>query len=402
MENEKSLVVLVPCANYERETVAAAVASGMGLIEKSGRVAQPEDRILLKPNLLRGADPEKAVTTHPAVLAGTIRYLQETGRTRLSCGDSPASMAPERAAKLSGLSEIEAEFGVPEGDFSSCVRVDNPTGRVAKELMLSRAILDSDALISICKMKTHAMMRVTGAVKNSYGFIQGRNKTAGHVKYPGYDRFAAMLVDLNLYVRPRLYIMDGIVAMEGNGPASGDPVQMGVLLFSRDPVALDSVFCRLINLEPKLVATNTLGERCGLGNWREEKIRLLTPDGPVTMEEAVGQYGRPDFHVYRGPARPKGMELMRSLLSPALSKPVIVKDRCVRCGVCVETCPVEGGAVTFADGREHPPVYDYKKCIRCFCCQEVCPQRAIEVKRPFRFKRQGCRDRQNAEREKTN
>ena len=389
MENKKSLVVLVPCADYGREAVAAAVETGMALVERDGPAAAPEENILLKPNLLRGADPEKAITTHPDVLAGVIGYLQKTGRTRLCCGDSPASMAPERAAKLSGLTDIQAAYGVPEGDFVNSVRVENPSGRVAKEFQLSRAVADADAVVSVCKMKTHAMMRVTGAVKNSYGFIQGRSKTAGHVKYPGYDRFAAMLVDLNLYVKPRLYVMDGIVAMEGNGPASGDPVKMGLLLFSRDPVALDSVFCRLVRLDPKLVATNTLGERGGLGSWHEENIELLTPDGPATMAGVVEKYGKPDFRVYRGPARPKVMELMSTALSPALSKPVIDAEKCVRCGVCVETCPVEGGAVTFRNGKENVPVYDYKKCIRCFCCQEVCPQRAISVRRPFGLGKRG-------------
>ena len=57
-----------------------------------------------------------------------------------------------------------------------------------------------------------------------------------------------MLIDLNQCVNPRLYIMDGITAMEGNGPGSGDPVDMKVMLMSTDPVALDSVFCRLVHL----------------------------------------------------------------------------------------------------------------------------------------------------------
>lgn len=381
--DRKSLVVLVPCGSYDRGTVAAAVRRGMELVEQDGPAAEPDEKILIKPNLLRGAAPEKAVTTHPSVLAGVIRYLQETGRMDLCYGDSPASMAPDRAAKESGLTEIAESYGIPEADFTTCVRVENPSGHVAKELHLSKAVVDCDAVISVCKMKTHAMMRITGGVKNGYGYIQGRNKTVGHMKYPNYDRFAAMLTDINLYVKPRLHIMDGIVAMEGNGPASGDPVEMGLLLFSKDPVAMDSVFCRLVRLDPKLVATNTIGERYGLGTWREENICILTPDGPAEMEDIVKKYGKPDFRVYRGPGRPKVTELLGNVMSPLSSKPFIRSDKCVRCGICVDACPAEGGAVTFANGKDHPPVYDYKKCIRCFCCQEMCPQRAIVVKRPL-------------------
>ena len=80
-----------------------------------------------------------------------------------------------------------------------------------------------------------------------------------------------MLVDLNQYVKPRLYIMDGIVAMEGNGPGSGDPAPMNVMLMSQDPVALDSVFCNLVHLNPEMVPTNYHGEK--IGTWYMEKRR---------------------------------------------------------------------------------------------------------------------------------
>ena len=64
----------------------------MALVEAAGPCADAGEKLLLKPNLLRGADPDKAITTHPAVLAGVISYLQNTNRKNLACGDSPASM----------------------------------------------------------------------------------------------------------------------------------------------------------------------------------------------------------------------------------------------------------------------------------------------------------------------
>ena len=113
-------------------------------------------------------------------------------------------------------------------------------------------------------------------MKNSYGFVYGFHKAKGHTLYPSADSFARMLVDLNQYVKPRLYIMDGIVAMEGNGPGSGDPAPMNVMLMSRDPVALDSVFCNLIHLNPEMVPTNYHGEKMGLGVRKKLKL-LLRP-----------------------------------------------------------------------------------------------------------------------------
>src|SRR5699024_4117975 len=123
-------------------------------------------------------------------------------------------------------------------------------------------------------MKTHALERVTGAVKNMYGCVCGLQKAKGHTLYPNAESFARMLIDLNQLLKPRLYLMDGIVAMEGNGPTSGDPVKMGVMLLSADPIALDAVFCRLVDLDPQMVPTNVHGMQYGLGTWKTEEIEV--------------------------------------------------------------------------------------------------------------------------------
>lgn len=94
-----------------------------------------------------------------------------------------------------------------------------------------------------------------------------------------------MLIELNQKVAPRLYICDGIVAMEGNGPTSGDPVSMGVLLMSTDPIALDTVFCHLVNLDPSYVPTNLYGETLGLGTWHDDRIEIVTADGTISEKE---------------------------------------------------------------------------------------------------------------------
>lgn len=234
-------------------------------------------------------------------------------------------------------------------------------------------------------MKTHALERITGAVKNSYGFIYGKNKAIGHTRYPSADSFARMLIDLNQYVKPRLYIMDGITAMEGNGPGSGDPIAMNVILMSTDPVALDSVFARLVYLKPEMVPTNYHGEKMGLGHCREENIEIVVADAMhskklVSMEDLVYRYGKPDFNVDRTQIRSNVWTKLAKALNIFQKKPYIEPDKCIRCGICVNSCPVPGKAVEFRKGKENPPVYDYKKCIRCFCCQEMCPKKAIKVK----------------------
>ena len=272
------------------------------------------------------------------------------------------------------------KYGCRMAAFDEAVRTEYPEGIHAKEFMLAQDVIEADAIVSVCKMKTHALEHITGAVKNQYGCVQGKHKAAGHTRYPSAESMARMIVDLNLLVRPRLYVMDGIVAMEGNGPTSGDPVPMKILLFSTDPVALDSVFARLVYLDPEAVPTEVAGAQMGLGTWKEEEIVLLTPDGAVSMEEAVQKYGRPDFRVIRKKGKAEGIMNTVTILRFLKPGPRIDADKCRKCGVCVESCPVEGKALTFSKGRNHPPVYNYRNCIRCFCCQEMCPHKAIYVR----------------------
>ena len=374
-----STVALVPVDTYDQEKVDAAVRTGIELLGGIGRFVRPEEKILLKPNLLTGALPQKAVTTHPAVFSAAVSLLQAAGYRHLSYGDSPGNpgMTPGKAAKAAGIEEIAEKQGVEKADFSAGSVVRFPEGRTAHSFYLCRGVQEADAVINLCKMKTHALERITGGVKNLYGCVCGAKKAVGHAQYPSSEAFADMLADLNLCVRPRLHIMDGITAMEGNGPTSGVPRAMNVMLFSADPVAMDAVFCALIALDPATVPTCVSGERAGVGTMRAEQIRILTPEGEITCAEAAAKYGQPDFDVRRDKlSRSLFMKLM-PLLPFLQDRPTADRKKCVACGLCEKACPVPEKAVHSGNGRK--AVYDYKKCIRCYCCQEMCPAKAISV-----------------------
>ena len=341
----------------------------------------PKDaKILLKPNLLKKAEVEKAVITHPVVVGAFAGILRESGYENIVLADSCGHGTTQAVIRGTGMDTYLEKYHIPAVDYSEGVKTAYPQGAQAKEFILPKELLEQDCVISLSKMKTHALERITGAVKNSYGFIYGFHKAKGHTQYPSADSFARMLIDLNKCVAPKLYVMDGIVAMEGNGPGSGDPVPMNVLLMSTDPVALDSVFSRLVYLKPEMVPTNYHGEKMGLGTWKEEEITLLTPDGEISMAEAVKKYGNPAFNVDCTEVRKNIWTRMAGALNIFQKKPYIEADKCVRCGICVQSCPVPGKAVDFRKGKGKPPVYDYRKCIRCFCCQEMCPKKAIKVK----------------------
>ena len=383
-KEKRSKVVVLPCEDYEEEKIYRLLRKGMEVLGGVSAFIGKEEKILLKPNLLKKAEVEKAVITHPAVVGAFARFLREEGYANIVLADSCGHGSTNQVIRGTGMDTCLEKYKIPAIDYTKGISVDYPEGIQAKEFVLPKELLEADCVISLCKMKTHALERITGAVKNSYGFVYGRNKAIGHTKYPSADSFARMLVDLNQYVKPRLYIMDGIVAMEGNGPGSGDPVPMKVMLLSADPVALDSVFARLVYLKPELVPTNYHGEKMGLGDWREENIQVIVADEEgireSSMEELVSQFGKPDFHVDRTQVRTNIWTRMAKALNLFQKTPYIEEDKCVRCGICVNSCPVPGKAVDFRKGKEQPPVYDYKKCIRCFCCQEMCPKKAIKVK----------------------
>ena len=398
----KSKVVIVPCSSYDKETVFRAVKAGVDALGGIAAFVQPEEKILVKPNYLTAADPEKAVTTHPAVIEAVLRLLVERGYAHVSCGDSPGHGKGDAVHARLGLSETMERLGVRPANMNEEVLTEFPEGKTAKSFYFAKEVTEADAIINVCKMKTHALERITCAFKNVYGFICGVRKAAGHVTYPNAHVFARMLADIHRATDIRLHICDGVVAMEGNGPGSGDPVPMNVLLFSADPVALDATFCRLVALDPQIVPTCTQGELLGIGTCREDRIELLladpaeggeTEDGSEAAEvlapkvtaigtaALVSRFGRPSFNVDRHPGLSGGKWDRRiGILNHITKRPYIRKKACIRCGVCVAHCPVPGKAVDFRKGKDKPPVYDYSRCIRCYCCQEMCPQHAIHVK----------------------
>jgi len=384
---EKSQVAIIYCENYEQESVKEALRRGMELLGGFEKFFDKQEKILLKPNLLVKATPEKCVTTHPAVFGGVIQLLQEEGFFQIGYGDSPGNPigGVEKTAEGSGLKQEAEKYGIPLENFGEGVSVDFPAGHACQDFTICKGVLEADGIINLCKMKTHQLERITGAVKNTFGCVYGINKMAFHAKYPDASSFGKMLIDLNMLVKPRLHIMDGIMAMEGNGPQSGTPTPMKVLLISSDPVAIDVLFSKLVHLDPLQVPTNLYGSEYGLGNAGFEQINLLTEGGPITMDQAIEKFGNPEFDVYRGMGDDTQLKMLKPFIGLFQKRPYIIKDKCVSCGVCVDSCPVGESALKFPKGQlgKGVPLYDYKNCIRCYCCQELCPQKAIGVKVPM-------------------
>ena len=161
----KSEVVILSCESYEEELVYSTLKKGIALLGGWETFLEKEEKILLKPNLVRKTEVERAVITHPAVVKGIVRLLQEEGYVHLSCGDSCGVGSAKKVMEGTGMDQMLEDYGVTIVDFNEGSTVSYPQGHTAKEFFLAKPVQETDALINLCKMKTHALERVTGGVK---------------------------------------------------------------------------------------------------------------------------------------------------------------------------------------------------------------------------------------------
>lgn len=376
MMGDLSKVAILSCSSYRADLVKPALLRGLSLLGGIDRFIQPGEKILFKPNILVGDDPEKCVSPHPVIMEQLYNVFSTIDGI-LSYGDSPGFGNIKSAVKKLGYETSAEKYRVKLGDFVTPVVRSFPQGTLIKQFTIAKEVDDCDGLISVSKLKSHALTRITGTIKNQFGCIPGMLKAEFHSKLPNGNLFAQMLVDLNLMLTPRLFIMDGVMAMEGNGPRNGSPKQMGVILMSTDPVALDTVVCQLVNLNPDFVEPIVFGDRSGLGTMKNIQI-VGDPIGPLIDKT---------FLINRAPV---STTIDRSILSTSILKnlvtprPYINPENCSFCGRCIEVCPATPKALSWQNGnRKSTPVYNYDECIRCYCCQELCPHEAINVKTPF-------------------
>ena len=376
-----SKVSLVSCAEYEKEKVDSAVKEAVGLLGGIEKFVSGGNRVLIKPNLLSGKPPEKAVTTHPMVLAEVIDLVREAGGIPV-VGDSPATEGKgslekfKKVCEITGILDVVEKKEVELAHFSSSrIEIENPEGKIFKKFTVTEEIKKCDVLINLCKLKTHGLTLLTGAVKNNFGCVPGLLKGQLHMRAPHRPEFSQMLVDLYQVVKPSINIMDAVVGMDGNGPGNGNPRKVGAVIASIDAVALDSVACQIIGKSPYALDTCKIGESQGIGVANPDEIEVLGDD--------VGKFLVSDYEVLVDDVTNK--PLMRSIIAlmreRTTAKPVVDKKKCTGCKTCHAACVP--GAITMTDGY---PVMDYDKCIKCYCCHEVCPEGAINLKKGLLYR----------------
>ena len=364
-------VSLYRCDNYSTDQI-------LPLVRKMYHDCAAPDvkgkRVLVKPNILSDQQPEKAVTTHPAVLEAVIRFLQEEGAARVVVGDAPAMHNKNFKPQKCGIYEVCQQTGAEWVCFGQAYS-EMPIGK--RNVHIADAYRECDLLISLPKLKTHGFMIMTCGIKNTFGLIPNLHKAKQHAIHNNAGTFASFLVDLNEATIPHFILTDAIVGMEGEGPSNGFPKKLGALFASVNPLALDIAAARLIGHNPAEIPTNA--EAIKRGKW------LGSYDAVEYVGDNIDELCCANFkRVERS-----GIDriMLRYVIKhvPFLRKlqrrPKFDSNRCISCKACIRICPQ--GILALNPNKPNRVTIDDDACIRCFCCQEVCMSDAIKIQGLF-------------------
>ena len=352
--------VMIHPASYD--DVREAVRSAFELFP----VQVADKKVLIKPNVLRSSEADEGIVTHPAVLKAVVEKVEEMKPSLLIVGDNPGLFsygANEESFEKTGL--MSAAKGYYENIGNDSVKVDfNPD--FMPMVSISRAVLEADIIISLPKFKTHGLTVMTGAIKNSYGFLPGAQKSRLHRAAGSPERFHEVIVEVFRLRVPDFFIVDAVVGMEGNGPASTDLRSIGLILASNNAVALDSVIARMMGLDPGRLQFLKKAREIGLGDYDLDKIEII---GEL---KTLPHFKLPPLG---GEVVSENKAIQQMMHSRTLLVPEADPELCTACGACVDQCPVSALSM-----NGDTPLVDADTCITCFCCQEICPERAITLK----------------------
>jgi len=353
-------VSLVKCQDYDQNRLYSALKQSIDLIGGIEKFVKPGYKVLIKPNLLRPAEPDEAVTTHPEFVRAVVRLVKEKSN-QIFVGDSPAGLVKVDAVyDKCGITQVAREENVNLVKFDRITKINGiPFARIIKEV---------DLCISLPKFKTHNLTIITSAVKNVFGFITGLYKVQCHKNAPNHRVFSKFLAKVYSIAKPQLNIIDAIDAMDGDGPSGGTRYHLGLIVASEDAVAADAVLSKIIGIKPDTVMTTKQAHQLGLGQADLDKIDVVGED--------INRIGVDNFKL----PRIAWIFRMPNIIARVLLKlmPLIMgidRHKCSQCLACKQICPEQ--AIKKVNNNLK---IDFQRCILCFCCGEICPQNAIYIR----------------------
>ncbi len=360
----KEVVSIVNCKDYEQNNVNNAVNKALSEIKFNIKKGA---KIIIKPNMLGINKPKHHSITHYSLIDALCKYFIDK-KCKVVIGESSSFYQRGytlKAYKSSKIYDIAKKYGIELIAFEN-EEIYKVKGKLKflDELFLPKKINDFDLIVNVPKLKTHSLMRFSGALKNLYGIVPGGYKQLLHHKTKNINDMAEIFLDLYENIKPPiLNIMDAVVGLDG-GPSAiiGKPKKLGYILASENPLALDVIACQIIGYSPTDIPTITMAVKRKLINIKDIN--------------KIGNFNITKFKKLKT-GKIEGSRKKTIFTTETHTWPT-VNNKCNNCGICIEYCPVK--AISEKDGKA---VIDKEKCIFCYTCIPKCPQKAIYHKTTF-------------------
>ena len=365
---KKFLVGICRCPSYEPSLVKEAVSAAL---ERSGGGPILTGGILLKANLLSPVSPEKAVTTHPEVIAALLEWIYDRHEgIPVSVSDSPGYLFSGQwplfveKCRLGPILEKFSCKATPLND-EGYVEFENSGAVALRKIRLPSKVRESGTIFNVAKCKTHVETEITGCLKNTFGYLDTATRKLAH-RSGSLEKLCHAILDAHVARTPDWHLVDAVQGMEGAGPSHGTPRHIGWIVASENALAADFVLASIMGYpDPLSIPLLAVAANRSMGPHGKDEICL---SGAAWEDLPITGFAKAPSSLRRFIPTPlRGLAHSMVRLKPSWNG-----DSCTFCGACAVVCPVK--AVTVARGKIE---IDSRICVRCLCCHEMCPTGAM-------------------------
>jgi uncharacterized protein (DUF362 family)/ferredoxin len=348
---------------------------GMESVMRGAKIA------VLKPNFVAGRNAETGSTTSFALMKAVAEEVRACGAEPVLCETPGTEFDREATYTILGVEKFCEENGIrilrvdPEGGEADWMELRPAGAKVLRRYRIPRILKDA-RLINLPVLKTHVISTMTLSMKNSMGILPRPDRRIMHA----FD-IDQSIVDMNLGIKPDLNIVDGSMGQDGEGPLYGDKADLQVLVAGRDALAVDLACCQMVGVKPRDIPHLRVAlEQMGKPTWTlvGEDVGVIKKFQLPPKKKLYNVAFRAMFwldYPYTLFAK-RGKHMVTSLYKTGMvgTRPQIIEEKCTRCGVCVDACPLPN-VIDLKTLKVNP-----RTCERCMLCYEACPEDAISVK----------------------
>ncbi|QNB48092.1 DUF362 domain-containing protein [Thermanaerosceptrum fracticalcis] len=273
-----------------REEIHRQVYRAIDLLGGINSFIKKGERVLIKPNVTEDHPADRGTTTDPYIVEALVGLCRQAGAGEIIIGEGAGvgKDSLECMEKTGWFMFTEKGIRLVDLNKEEKVKISIPNGLVFKELKIAKLALEVDAIINVPVLKTHVATLITCCLKNMKGVIPYESKKAMH-----FHGLHEGIVDLNTVIKPRLNVVDALVAQEGLGPVSGTPLPLGMIMAGADAAAVDTVGAHIMGVEVREVRHLVLAGEKGVGCNQLKEIKVVGEK----LEDCVHPFVRPDLKL---------------------------------------------------------------------------------------------------------